>query len=1085
MTQYVSNPSGVGTASGWTKTSGTLVGTADGARWQTSGGEIQVPAGRPSAGVIRLIGLQIRRNTASSKWPAKVFLWSEGRIAGMQVDLTDVDFPVGKFVTIPTLSVDHYIHEIGGTTYDKATVYILGPESGSLDCTITHVAVYDDSSNDAVIDASDTAFTYTSNPNTLTQSFSRIPGDEAVAAVKWTWGDGTTTSGPAAGSGQVSQARAKAFPSPGIYTVKLECTMPPRSKHASGGEPNVPIPAATTVSSTRSVTVPVGPLAASFVAETDYLNLIVDGSESYAPSLSPLDTWAWSWGDGTTKAASSSPFAEHTYSQAGSYNVTLTVRDAATNRSATMTKTVTVAAAPNPDNYFVAHQELLVVDFTPSITDGTSYSWSFGDGTPVSTQTAPTHTYAAPGTYTVTLTVNGNLTTSQQIVVADRYQLLGNLIEALRLEVAVRHPAGTIYNRLSNPSGELGAFGWSTPVTNSYMVGSSTANTPGDKGIAGAKLIYRSSGAGTQVAYSEPVRVVPGQYVSAQWQAPYVDGFHRATVEALDAAGAVLGSSATTGYLSGSQTATPRTTPYLLPAGTVTARVRVNHYSTTSAGTPAVGKILQLRRVMLATAPTSAELTANPYLEGVDWHDLLGPTASIEWTRGDLNLGTFSATILDSSYDPARSGVIRPGQKIRLRVATADAFGNVAYESLFSGTVDDTPVTYVQRKGRGEAGPKSTRITITATDAIKTLAGTGRAGGVSKISELPQLLEGIGVPFEVNGSSGQVPAAQIVSVNDNASALDQIAVARDSSGGYAFVNRNNVLTARDPEHMPTVPAGVIDERAYSSIDASFNTSECINSVTIKWLRNSGSQAEEVTYGPYVAQASVDEWGLRPATFTMHGVENPTAIAARGAAILAANAQPRRRINSVRLPIRYVEDLTPGKALLDIYDLVRLGYARTETDELARVTSIKHTVTPKRWTMDLGFAADGAVASPQVIPSPSPAKAGGWVDLTPGDSSWSPYGGSYTRPQFKVFAGRIHLRGLMTTTASRASSSTVATLSASFAPLRTELFPAVTSVGTLRLDVTAAGALNIFASGAATIAAGGFVSLSGISWEYGV
>ncbi|MGD0453417.1 MAG: PKD domain-containing protein [Solirubrobacteraceae bacterium] len=37
-----------------------------------------------------------------------------------------------------------------------------------------------------------------------------------------------------------------------------------------------------------------------------------------------------------------------------------------------------------------------------------SYSWSWGDGTPVSTGAAPTHTYSAPGEYTVTLTVVDN-----------------------------------------------------------------------------------------------------------------------------------------------------------------------------------------------------------------------------------------------------------------------------------------------------------------------------------------------------------------------------------------------------------------------------------------------------------------------------------------------------------------------------------------------------------------------------------------------------------------------------------------------------------------------------------------------------
>ena len=37
-----------------------------------------------------------------------------------------------------------------------------------------------------------------------------------------------------------------------------------------------------------------------------------------------------------------------------------------------------------------------------------SYVWDFGDGTPDGSGATPSHTYAAAGTYTVTLTVTDN-----------------------------------------------------------------------------------------------------------------------------------------------------------------------------------------------------------------------------------------------------------------------------------------------------------------------------------------------------------------------------------------------------------------------------------------------------------------------------------------------------------------------------------------------------------------------------------------------------------------------------------------------------------------------------------------------------
>jgi PKD repeat protein len=132
-----------------------------------------------------------------------------------------------------------------------------------------------------------------------------------------------------------------------------------------------------------------------------------DGSGSSDPDGS-IASYSWDFGDGSPAGSGATP--EHTYTTEGTYDVTLTVTD---NLGRTGTKTVEVSVVNEaPVAEFSATQsELSVsVDGTASEDpDGSiaAYAWDFGDG---SNDTGPTasHTYAAGGTYDVTLTVTDN-----------------------------------------------------------------------------------------------------------------------------------------------------------------------------------------------------------------------------------------------------------------------------------------------------------------------------------------------------------------------------------------------------------------------------------------------------------------------------------------------------------------------------------------------------------------------------------------------------------------------------------------------------------------------------------------------------
>ena len=269
--------------------------------------------------------------------------------------------------------------------------------------------------------------------------------------------------------------------------------------------------------------------------------------------------------------------------------------------------------------------------------------------------------------------------------------------------------------------------------------------------------------------------------------------------------------------------------------------------------------------------------------------------------------------------------------------------------------------------------PVRTVVQLTAIDNVSTGAQENQPLGVENIYDLPYIMEGMGIPYIINGFSGQVTTAQLVSYNADASLIDQVSITRDTQHGYAFVNRSNVLIAYDRENQPMTVAGVFDEGAYSDIDINFNTDNCINQVMVNWNRFDPESLEttSVQYGPYMDQESIDQWGVHSATFTIQGnVENPSYIEAFANDVIAANGTPKVQVNSITLPISHQEDITVHKAILDLYDLVEVKYAQSSYDENLRITGIQHSISTSGWVIQYLFSVDGAVASPQVTPPPT-------------------------------------------------------------------------------------------------------------------
>ncbi|MCP3866782.1 MAG: PKD domain-containing protein [Gammaproteobacteria bacterium] len=220
-----------------------------------------------------------------------------------------------------------------------------------------------------------------------------------IYSYAWDFGDGNSATGA---------NPTHTYATAGTYTVSLTVTDNALQTHT----------ATTTVSTSAQAlpsAVPGGPYSVDeSAASSGGWAASVNGAASSDDS--GICDYVWDFGDGNTADGSAQT---HTYNAAGTYTVTLTVRDnALQSHSATTTYTVTANDLPIADPagpYSVDENQAQNGQWT-AVFDGTgstddfgiwSYGWDFGDGNS-GTGATPTHVYSAPGTYTVALTVTDN-----------------------------------------------------------------------------------------------------------------------------------------------------------------------------------------------------------------------------------------------------------------------------------------------------------------------------------------------------------------------------------------------------------------------------------------------------------------------------------------------------------------------------------------------------------------------------------------------------------------------------------------------------------------------------------------------------
>jgi PKD repeat protein len=306
----------------------------------------------------------------------------------LDVDFTDQSVPGSSAITSGTWSFGDgttgqwpstgHLYGAAGTYTVSLTV---STAAGSNTATKTnYVTVTDGTGPTAEFSGSPTGGVA---PLTVQFTDASTAGNTPITGRSWSFGDGTANS--------TATNPSHVYSSAGTYTVAL--TVSSTSGNDTNTKTNYITVSATAVPPTAQF---------SGTPTSGAAPLPVQFTDQSTAGSSPITSRSWTFGDGGTSTATN---PSHSYASPGSYTVALTVTT--TVGPNTQTKNGYIQVCGPPVAGFTGAPTLGVAPLTVvfanlSTGSGTSYAWSFGDGG-TSTMPTPSHTYMAPGTYSVRL----------------------------------------------------------------------------------------------------------------------------------------------------------------------------------------------------------------------------------------------------------------------------------------------------------------------------------------------------------------------------------------------------------------------------------------------------------------------------------------------------------------------------------------------------------------------------------------------------------------------------------------------------------------------------------------------------------